>query len=222
MRSNGMSPPTLSAASFRNTPFPSASLSSKRCSAPASASSTRRRCANATPLKPEDMEGAMATKLTSMAGQIGQELGVSAWQTVDQERIKEFAQCTGDRQWIHVDVERAQRESPFRGTIAHGFLTLATLAPAAFEIWIEPAGIGQAFNYGIDRLRFINPVKAGARIRSRIKLLAIEPKGEGRLLVTTENTVEIEGEDRPALIATMLAMVTASAEDTKPREQPPC
>jgi acyl dehydratase len=164
----------------------------------------------------------MTTNLTSMAERIGQELGVSAWQTVDQARIKEFAQCTGDRQWIHVDVERAQRDSPFGGTIAHGFLTLATLAPAAFEIWIDPAGIGQAFNYGIDRLRFINPVKAGARIRSRIKLLAVEPKSGGRLLVTTENTVEIEGEDKPALIATMLAMVTAPAEDTKPREQPTC
>jgi len=164
----------------------------------------------------------MTTNLTSMTERIGEELGVSQWQTVDQKRIKEFAHCTGDRQWIHLDVERAQRESPFGGTIAHGFLTLATLAPAAFEVWIEPAGIGQAFNYGIDRLRFIAPVRAGARIRSRIKLLAVEPKAGGRLLVRTENTVEIEGEDKPALIATMLAMVTAAVEDTKPRERPTC
>jgi acyl dehydratase len=155
------------------------------------------------------MEEAMSTTLTSMSERIGQELGVSAWQTLDQARITDFAACTGDRQWIHVDVERAKRESPFGGTVAHGFLTLATLAPAAFEVWIAPAGIREAFNYGIERLRFINPVKAGARIRSRIKLIAIEPKGGGRLLVTTENTVEIEGEAKPALIATMLAMVAA-------------
>jgi acyl dehydratase len=152
----------------------------------------------------------MSTTLTSMTQRIGQELGVSAWQTVDQDRIEDFAACTGDRQWIHVDVERARRESPFGGTIAHGFLTLATLAPAAFEVWIEPSGIREAFNYGIERLRFINPVKAGARIRSRIRLLAIEAKGANRLLVTTENTVEIEGEDKPALVATMLAMVAAT------------
>ena len=152
----------------------------------------------------------MSATLASMSERIGQELGVSAWQTLDQVRIKDFAECTGDRQWIHVDVERAKRESPFGGTVAHGFLTLATLAPAAFEVWIEPVGIREAFNYGIERLRFINPVKAGARVRSRIKLLAVEPKGLGRLLVTTENKVEIEGETKPALIATLLAMVAAS------------
>jgi acyl dehydratase len=153
----------------------------------------------------------MTITLSSMTQQIGQELGVSQWQTIDQARIADFAACTGDRQWIHVDVERARRESPFGGTVAHGFLTLATVAPAAFEVWIEPAGIARAFNYGIERVRFINPVKAGARIRSRIKLLAIEPKGGGRLLVTTENTVEIEGAEKPALVATMLAMVDAAA-----------
>jgi acyl dehydratase len=158
----------------------------------------------------------MSIILDSMARQVGQELGVSAWETIGQERIEKFAACTGDRQWIHVDVERARRESPFGGTVAHGFLTLATLAPAAFEVWIAPAGIGQAFNYGIERVRFINPVRAGARIRSRIRLVAIEPKGAGRLLVTTENTVEIEGAEKPALVATMLAMVS---EETKKEEK---
>ncbi|HXZ00506.1 MAG TPA: MaoC family dehydratase [Stellaceae bacterium] len=152
----------------------------------------------------------MSTTVTIMAQKVGQELGVSAWQIIDQERIEDFAACTGDRQWIHVDVERARRESPFGGTVAHGFLTLATLAPAAFEVWIEPAGFSQAFNYGIERVRFLNPVKAGARIRNRIKLLALEPKGVGRLLITTENTIEIEGEEKPALVATMLALVAAA------------
>jgi acyl dehydratase len=152
----------------------------------------------------------MSMTAASMTDRIGQELGVSAWQTIDQERIEDFAACTGDRQWIHIDVERARRESPFGGTVAHGFLTLATLAPAAFEVWIEPAGFREAFNYGIERVRFIHPVKAGARIRSRIKLLDIAPKRIGRLLITTENTIEIEGEEKPALIATMLAMVAAN------------
>lgn len=149
----------------------------------------------------------MSITAASIGDRIGQELGISAWQTVDQERIEQFAACTGDRQWIHVDVERAKRESPYGGTVAHGFLTLAAIAPAAFEVWIEPAGFRQAFNYGIERVRFISPVKAGARIRSRIRLVEVAPKGGGRLLITTENTVEIEGEEKPALVATMLAMV---------------
>jgi len=149
----------------------------------------------------------MSIMAASMGERIGEELGVSAWQTVDQERIAQFAACTGDRQWIHVDVERARRESPYGGTVAHGFLTLAAIAPAAFEVWIEPAGFHQAFNYGIERVRFISPVKAGARIRSRIRLVDVAAKGADRLLITTENTVEIEGEEKPALVATMLAMV---------------
>jgi len=149
----------------------------------------------------------MSPALDTMTQRIGQELGVSAWLTIDQERIDGFAACTGDRQWIHVDVERARRESPFGGTVAHGFLTLAAVAPTAFEVWIEPAGVTQAFNYGVECVRFIHPVRAGARIRNRIRLLAVEPKGAGRLLVTTENTIEIEGEEKPALVATLLAMV---------------
>jgi acyl dehydratase len=138
---------------------------------------------------------------------VGKELGVSQWVTIDQLRINEFARCTGDQQWIHVDVDRAKKESPFRTTIAHGYLTASMLAQFAFEVFIAPAGITQALNYGIDKLRFIAPVKCGARIRDRIVLKSVEDKGDGRLLVTTENTVEIEGEQKPALIATTLAMV---------------
>jgi acyl dehydratase len=151
----------------------------------------------------------MTHALEAITRRVGQELGVSAWLTMDQERIDGFAQCTGDRQWIHVDVERARRESPFGGTVAHGFLTLAAVAPTAFEVWIEPAGVTQAFNYGVERVRFIAPVRAGARIRNRIKLTAAEPKPAGRMLITTENTIEIEGEEKPALIATLLAMIAA-------------
>jgi len=128
---------------------------------------------------------------------------------MEQHRIDEFADCTGDRQWIHVDAERAARESPFGGTIAHGFLTLATVGPAPLEVWIVPAGIGTALHYGLDRVRFLTPVPVGRNVRTRVKLVAAEAKGSGRTLVTTENTVEIEGEEKPALVATVLTMVVA-------------
>ena len=139
----------------------------------------------------------------------GQELGISSWMTVDQTRINEFAHCTGDAQWIHVDVERATRESPFKAPIAHGYLTLALLAPTTAEILLARVQGRQFVNYGLDKVRFLAPVRAGARIRNRLKLLAVEDKGHGRWLLSTENTVEIEGEDKPALLATALAMVMA-------------
>jgi acyl dehydratase len=137
----------------------------------------------------------------------GQELGVSSWQLIDQDRINAFADCTGDHQWIHVDVERAKREGPFGGTIAHGYLTLSMLAPLQQEIGVIPEDAGQAINYGLDKLRFVTPVKAGSRIRMRVRLLSIEDRGKGRLLLRTENTFEIEGEDKPALTAESLALV---------------
>lgn len=149
--------------------------------------------------------------LSNIDAFVGRELGVSQWTTLDQRRIDEFADCTGDRQWIHVDVERARRESPLGTTIAHGYLTLAMIAPSTFEVLIEPAGITQALNYGLERVRFIAPVKSGARVRNRIKLLAAEPKGDGRFLLTTENTIEIEHEPKPALIAQVLVMAFADA-----------
>jgi acyl dehydratase len=138
---------------------------------------------------------------------IGREIGVSSWVSIDQPIIDAFAQCTGDQQWIHVDVERAKKESPFGGTVAHGYLTLSLIATATFELLVEPAGVTQAYNYGLDRVRFIAPVKAGARVRDRIKVVSVEDKGGGRFLVTTENTFEIEGESKPALTAIALAML---------------
>ena len=156
---------------------------------------------------------AMASQEFSLANAeafVGREMGVSAWVAMDQQRIDQFADCTEDHQWIHTDVERAKRDSPLGGTIAHGYLTLAMLAPSTFEVVIKPAGIGQALNYGLDRVRFIAPVKAGSRVRNRIKLLAAEARGEGRMLLTTENTIEIEGETKPALIAIALVMASVS------------
>jgi acyl dehydratase len=145
--------------------------------------------------------------LDNLQACVGRELGVSDWLTIDQSRIDQFAECTGDHQWIHVDVERARRESPFGGPVAHGYLTLSLLAPSALEVFIRPAGITQAFNYGLDRVRFISPVRVGARVRNRIKLLSAEEKGGSRVLLSTDNTIEIEGEDKPALTAVALAMI---------------
>ena len=143
----------------------------------------------------------------TMKDMIGEELGVSSWITVDQKMIDEFAETTMDRQWIHIDVERAKKESPFGGPVAHGYLTLSLLAPMAYDIGARPADTVAAFNYGLDKVRFLAPVKAGARIRTRAVLASLEEKAPGQYLMKTANTVEIEGEDKPALISENLVML---------------
>ena len=135
---------------------------------------------------------------------VGRELGISDWITLDQEKINEFAHCTYDHQWIHVDEERAKRESPYGTTIAHGYLTLSLLAALQNEVGVAPADAAQIINYGFDRVRFMAPVKVGSRIRMHVTLLGAEDKGNGRVLLKTQNTFEIEGEERPALVAETL------------------
>jgi acyl dehydratase len=147
--------------------------------------------------------------LSDLVKHVGEEMGVSSWITLDQARISEFAHCTGDHQWIHVDAERAARESPFGGTIAHGFLTLALIAPTAFELLVARVEPKSVVNYGIEKVRFYAPVRSGKRVRNRIKLAAVDDRGNGRYLVTTENTMEIEGEIKPALLANTLAIFIA-------------
>lgn len=142
----------------------------------------------------------------TMPSMIGQELGVSSWVTVDQQMIDQFAETTRDRQWIHVDVERAKRESPFKAPIAHGFLTLSLVASMSYEIGAVPEGTAAIFNYGLDKVRFLAPVKAGSRVRMRSTLASFEEKGPGQYLMKTDNVVEIEGEEKPALIAEALVM----------------
>lgn len=142
---------------------------------------------------------------------VGQELGVSEWMTIDQERINGFADFTGDHQWIHVDAERAKRESLFGTTIAHGYLTLSLAAALSMELGIIPAGVSQVLNYGLDKVRFLAPVKSGSRVRDRVVLLAAEPQGKGRLLLKFRNTIEIEGETKPALIADALSLLVTEA-----------
>jgi acyl dehydratase len=147
--------------------------------------------------------------VADLAKHIGEEIGISSWILLDQNRINEFAHCTGDHQWIHVDVERAAREGPFGGTIAHGFLTLSLLAPTGFEVLLTRITPKSVVNYGFDKVRFVAPVRSGKRVRNHIRISSVEEKGAGRFLVTIENTMEIEGETRPALTASALAMFMA-------------
>ncbi len=145
--------------------------------------------------------------IATLAQFVGKEVGLSDWITVDQRKIDEFADCTGDRQWIHVDVERARSESPYGGTIAHGYLTLSLAASLAIDAGVIPSDAAAALNYGLGKVRFIAPVLAGARVRNRVVLLAVEPKPQGRMLLTLQFTIEIEGEPKPALTAESLAML---------------
>ena len=145
--------------------------------------------------------------LSDLVKHVGEEMGVSSWITLDQAKIMEFAHCTGDHQWIHVDPERAERESPFGGTIAHGFLTLSLIAPTAFELLVSRVQANSVVNYGIEDVRFITAVRSGKRVRNRIRLAKVNGRG-GRFLVTTDNTIEIEGEAKPALTASTLALFT--------------
>ena len=138
---------------------------------------------------------------------VGREFGASGWVTVDQDRIDQFAACTGDRQWIHVDVARATRESPFAGPIAHGYLSLSLVAAMVMELGVVPPDAATGLNYGLDKVRFIAPVKAGARVRTRANLLAVESQSGGRVLLKLDCTLEIEGEAKPALVAELLCLL---------------
>jgi acyl dehydratase len=153
--------------------------------------------------------------LAGLKDRIGQELGVSGWVAIDQARIDAFASCTGDQQWIHVDVERAKRESPFRGPIAHGYLTLAMVAPLAMQIGIIPKDAAAGLNYGVDKVRFLAPVPAGARVRLRVVLSHVEPREGGQMIMKTQNTLEVEHSDKPALIAETLALLIPASEAQK-------
>ena len=137
--------------------------------------------------------------VTTLDGRIGEEIAVSDWLEVTQSRIDQFADATGDRQWIHVDRARAAAESPFKTTIAHGFLTLSLLSPLIRES-IQFTGLRMAINYGLNRVRFVSPVPAGARIRARITVQAVEKLPEG-FQVTWHVTIEREHADKPACVA---------------------
>jgi acyl dehydratase len=145
--------------------------------------------------------------ISQLGERVGQELGVSDWVTIDQSRINKFAACTGDHQWIHVDVERAERESPYGGAVAHGYLTLAMIAPLSMQIGVIPKDAAAGLNYGVDKARFLAPVPVGARVRLRVVLTGVEPKDGGQAIMKTRNTLEVEGSDKPAVVAETLAFL---------------
>ena len=144
-----------------------------------------------------------------LVNHIGTRFDSSDWITLDQERINSFADCTEDHQFIHIDEEKAA-QTPFGGTIAHGFLTLSMLAKMTEGNGVVPEGVVMGVNYGFDKVRFLSPVRAGKRVRAHFEILDIQPKDGNRFLIKQGVSVEIEGEENPALVAEWLNMfVTA-------------
>ena len=144
--------------------------------------------------------------LDDIRAKVGSEIGVSDWITVDQARIDAFADATEDRQFIHVD-ETMARQTPFGGTIAHGFLSLSLLSRMAADVMLAPDTLKMGVNYGLDRVRFVSSVKAGSQVRGRFVLDSAEEKAPGQLLTRHTVTVEIEGEAKPALTAQWLGLL---------------
>ena len=144
--------------------------------------------------------------LDEIRSRIGDEVGVSGWIMLGQARIEQFADATEDRQFIHID-PAAAAQTPFGGTIAHGFLTLSLLSRMGAEAMLLPEGAQMAINYGLDRVRFLAAVRSGKRVRGRFTLDSVEEKGPGQVLLRHGVTVEIEGEDKRALSAVWLALI---------------
>ena len=141
-----------------------------------------------------------------LPGLAGAALGPSRWLEVSQERVDAFARCTGDGQWIHTDPVRAAA-GPFGGTIAHGFLTLSLLSRMAADAMLVPEGARMGVNYGFERVRFMAPVRSGKRVRGRFTLKSMEEKRPGQWQFVHSVTVEIEGEEKPALVADWIGLI---------------
>ena len=149
----------------------------------------------------------MTTFLEELKTRIGEELGVSEWVPMTQEKFDQFAETTGDRDWLHNDPERCARESPFGKTIAQGHLLLSHITQVVETLMPRPKELVYAMNYGYDRVRFIRPVAVGSRIRGRLVLKGIRPKGDGRYVVEGEVTLEAEGESEPCVATRWLFFV---------------
>tara|TARA_B100000029_G_C17476205_1_gene923869 strand:+ start:252 stop:707 length:456 start_codon:yes stop_codon:yes gene_type:complete len=135
---------------------------------------------------------------------VGKDIGSSDWFEVDQDRINQFADVTQDHQFIHVDSEKA---TPlFGSTIAHGFLSLSLIPHLTSQAVLAPENLKHVFNYGLDKVRFINPVNVGSKVRTHSKVASVDDKGDGRYLIKTEITMEIEGVEKPAFVAEALSM----------------
>src|SRR5947209_2731155 len=144
--------------------------------------------------------------IDDIRARVGTEVGVSEWIAIGQERINEFAEATEDRQFIHLDPDAAAR-TPFGATIAHGFLTLSLLSRMGAKAMLLPGGLKMVVNYGLNRVRFLAPVRSGKRVRGRFVLDSVEEKAPGQLLMRHTVTVEIEGEEKPALTAAWLTLL---------------
>jgi len=135
---------------------------------------------------------------------VGKEIGSSEWFEIDQTRINQFADATLDHQFIHIDSEKA---TPlFGSTIAHGFLSLSLIPHLTAQTILAPENLKHVFNYGLDKVRFINPVKVGSKVRTHSKVVSVDDKGDGRYLIKIEITMEIEGIEKPAFVAESLSM----------------
>jgi acyl dehydratase len=143
--------------------------------------------------------------LKDIAQHVGQEIGVSDWVLIDQDRVNTFADATGDHQWIHIDVERAKKELPTKGTIAHGYLTLSLIPWLGSKI-MRMEGVSMGINYGSNKIRFLNMVPVGSKVRARQKLISAEARSGGMQLIN-EFTIEIEGQPKPACIAETISLV---------------
>jgi acyl dehydratase len=148
----------------------------------------------------------LITSIDDATGLVGSELGVSEWVTIDQQRVNDFADVTGDHQWIHVDVERAKAESPYGAPIAHGFLTLSMI-PALSKDNFRVQNAKLVINYGLNKVRFLAAVPVGSRIRVRSELADAVSKDEGTVDLTVRHTIEIDGSEKPAAVAEMIARV---------------
>lgn len=146
----------------------------------------------------------MQVSYTDLPALTGKEIGVSEWVLLDQAKVNQFADATGDHQWIHVDVERAKREMPSGGTIVHGYFTLSLIPQFMFEL-LQITGVSQMINYGANKVRFTNMVPTGSKVRGRLKVLSVEKKGNATTM-NYEMIIEIEGQDRPACIAEVIMM----------------
>jgi acyl dehydratase len=145
--------------------------------------------------------------LDAYQNMVGEEIGVSSWHLVDQKRIDFYANVIEDHQFIHVDPERARNETPFGTTVAHGFLTMSLLSIMSYEVMPVIEGTTMGVNYGFNKLRFISPVRSGRRVRGRFRLTDATLRGPKELLSTTNVTIEIEGEDKPALVADWIGLI---------------
>ena len=150
--------------------------------------------------------GVQVVPKEELASFVGHKFEPGPWTELSQERINEFADCTDDHQFIHVDLEAA-KQTPFGGTIAHGFLTLSCLVPMTSGIGVMPEGVVMGVNYGFDKVRFLAPVRAGKKVRAHVEIADVQHKDENRTLIKQNITVEIEGEETPALACEWLSMV---------------